>query len=316
MDYRIFGKTGLRLSSIGIGCNRIYASESPSHAQEIEMTLCEAIDRGINVLDTSNAYGAGDSERLIGRILRGRRSQIHICTKAGIKTSAALKFAAEIAPMAVKRMLRSKGPLRRPSKPGRHSAFQRNFSADYIESSIYGSLRRLKTDYLDIFLLHGPSPDMVSESNLFDVLARLKQKGIIRFWGVSVSDLTKTEDATAFLKVEGLSVTQIVANPYRIAEMEKVISLSAEREVGVMTREPFSKGEIFSDNRLQEVAAQSGRYSLAQMALRAAVQRDGVGSVIVGMRSRLHLNENLSVLSMPPLAEAQLKKIHSFEAVY
>ena len=316
MEFRNLGNTELKLSLIGVGCNRIAADKSRSNAREIEMTLCEAIDRGINLFDTADVYGTGDSERLLGRILRGHRSKIHICTKAGLQTGVARRLMVKFTPRAVKRILRLKGPSWRRSKSGDRPALKKNFEPGYIEKAVYGSLRRLKTDYLDLFLLHSPPRETVFESGLFEKLARLKHKGIIRYYGVSISDQSKTKDAISFLKVEGVSVLQIMTNPERTMDIGKIVSFSAEKGVGIITREPFSRGNIFCNNRLQEVAADSGTYSLAQMAIRASVQLDEVSSVILGMRSRSHLDENLSALSMPPLSSTELEALYSFTKVY
>ena len=107
-----------------------------------------------------------------------------------------------------------------------------------------------------------------------------------------------------------------MTNPERTMDIGKIVSFSAEKGVGIITREPFSRGNIFCNNRLQEVAADSGTYSLAQMAIRASVQLDEVSSVILGMRSRSHLDENLSALSMPPLSSTELEALYSFTKVY
>ena len=120
-----------------------------------------AVDAGMRFIDTSDAYGAGRSEQIIGRFLRERpdRDQIIICTKGGnnMVTGA------------------------------------RNFTPDYIRGCLEGSLQRLGVDAIDVYLLHNPSVQNLKAGDSFELLEKFKAEGKIKHWGVSVNTLEECE---------------------------------------------------------------------------------------------------------------------------
>ena len=91
MEYRSLGRSDLKPSVIGFGCGHIASLSTTHPRKEIVATLYEALERGINFFDTADSYGQGDSARLLGKLIRGRRQQALICTKAGYRFKRTIK---------------------------------------------------------------------------------------------------------------------------------------------------------------------------------------------------------------------------------
>src|SRR3989339_2178371 len=153
MHYRKLGKTGLDVSIIGFGCNQI-GSDKRGYK---DFTLARdaiffALDHGINYFDTADVYGEKKSEEWLGRILGAARSKVIISTKAGLTGDGG-----------------------------------RNGHPDHLRKSLENSLKKLKTDYVDIFYLHRPDPKIpIAESII--AIDKLIQEGKTRFGGVSQLD--------------------------------------------------------------------------------------------------------------------------------
>jgi aryl-alcohol dehydrogenase-like predicted oxidoreductase len=213
MRYRLLGKSGLRVSEIGFGAWGIGgATPGPtSYGHTNDVTSCaaleKALDEGINFFDTSNVYGDGHSESLIGRVFCSRRSDVIIATKAGFADYA--------------------------SAP--------DFSAAAIQKSVDSSLGRLNTDYIDLLQLHNPSAEFLREHpETLDLLARLQLDGMIRAIGVSVKS-----PAEAFQLLDLFPFQAVQANfnmlDIRAIEcglIEKLDTLG----VGFIARTPMSFG--------------------------------------------------------------------------
>jgi aryl-alcohol dehydrogenase-like predicted oxidoreductase len=165
MRYRKFGRYDLKVSEIGFGA---WAIGGPARLGEhvtgwgevdddVSLRTLEAcLDLGINFIDTADAYGDGHSEELVGKAFSRRRDRVIICSKGG----------------------------NRVTPEGR---WTKDFSAEWIRQACEGSLRRLKTDYIDIYLFHTPRDHIELVPEEFAVLEGLKTEGKIRYYGISVA---------------------------------------------------------------------------------------------------------------------------------
>ena len=125
MEYRYLGRSGLQVSSISIGTNQF---GSPVDADGVQSILDAGLESGINFIDTADGYGGGKSEEYIGRAIKARRHDWIVLTKFG-------NYAA------------GPGPNTRGNSRG------------YMRKAVEGSLRRLDTDYIDVYMLHRPDPN-------------------------------------------------------------------------------------------------------------------------------------------------------------
>jgi len=308
MERRRLGETDLEASVIGFGCNRIAAH--PRQRAEVIATLELALDRGIDLFDTASSYDGGESERLLGEVFRGRRRELVLCSKAGHSFWAALPFEISRPPRIARRLLRSEA-VQKLAAPLRVRGSQRNFRSRWLSRAVELSLRRLDTDYLDLFYLHNPPPEIVADDAVFETLEALRDRGLIRYFGISCATDARSDEALACLRHPGVSALQVLVNPLESIDLEQIAPRARERGVGIVARQPFHKGAIFWDPRLRETLARNPQRSPAQTALRLALQLPGVERVLVGMTQRHHLEENLAALETPPLAPDEVAEFYA-----
>ena len=143
------GSSDLMVSEIGLGCMSLGTEETPAIS-----LIHEALDHGINLLDTADLYDDGRNEEIVGKAVKGRRSQVILATKVGNR-----------------RIPGQEGWVWDPSK-------------DYILSEVKNSLKRLNTDYIDLYQLHGGTIDDPMEETI-EAFEQLKKEGWIRQYAIS-----------------------------------------------------------------------------------------------------------------------------------
>ena len=222
MKFRILGKTGLRVSAVGLGTMVHAGHFGPMDDNESLAAIETAIELGVNFIDTSDAYGAGYSETLLGRALRGKRDRIIVATKGGNVMV---------------------GPDRG----------KRNFSPDYISRVMDESLKRLQTEYVDLYQLHNPTVDVIERGEVWEVLEHAKQAGKIRYYGVSIN----TIDEGIAAVIGGRSDTiQLEYNLLAQEPAEKIFPLAQQANVGIIARVPLRRGVLTG----KMTAADDGRF--------------------------------------------------------
>ena len=296
MPVRLLAGTDLRVSALGFGCSTIASLGTRHSTAEVQATLLEAFDRGINFFDTADVYGQGDSERLLGRLFEGRREQVVICTKVGMRlaqSQAAIRL--------VKPFLR---PVLQRWRAGhaqtvglRRVSERRCFEPGVLRSRVEASLRRLRVDRLGLLLLHSPPPELAQHDELLSLLQGLRRSGKLRWFGVSVAELSH---APTWASWPELSCLQLPLSPVPgaggvlglPAETQALLASLQARGIGVIAREVFAGGAL---------AAQAGARAQALAAVLAA---PAVGVALVGMGSRAHLRSNLEAFASTTGQEA------------
>jgi aryl-alcohol dehydrogenase-like predicted oxidoreductase len=220
------------LSAIGLGCSRIGSFGNPLSSSDVRLLLAAAFDSGVSVFDTSDVYGQGDSERELGRFLAGkRRTEAFVVTKAGKLFSRKMQLLRPFKPL-LKPLLSRRG--RGAITARRSDEISHDFSPAHILAAVEGSLRRLRTDTLDGFLLHSPPASAVSQHALWETLARLKDSGKIATFGVSCD--TK-EVLEASLKVPGATLLQLPYDVLTEIENSDIAAEIARMKMVVLARE-------------------------------------------------------------------------------
>src|SRR5437870_13539162 len=167
MQYRDLGRTGIRVSAIGFGGWAIggttEASGTPlgwGHTFDDESlaAIRRARELGVTFFDTADSYGFGRSESLLGIVLSRYRQEVVIATKVGVARS-------------------------------KSGELKKDFSRQHIFHAVDGSLKRLRTDYIDLYQLHNPTMEELRREHIQEAMDRLQEIGKIRFWGVSVSTI-------------------------------------------------------------------------------------------------------------------------------
>jgi aryl-alcohol dehydrogenase-like predicted oxidoreductase len=208
MKYKILGKTGLNVSTVGLGTMVHAGHFGPMKDEESLSAIDAALELGVNFIDTSDAYGAGYSETLLGNALKGRRDKVIIATKGGNVMT---------------------GPNRG----------KRIFTPEYIDGVLHESLERLQTDYIDLYQLHNPTVDVIERGEVWEVLERRKKEGKIRHYGVSINTM---EEGIAAVK-DGRSET--IQTEYNLLAQEPAaafFSLAQAANIGIIARVPLKRG--------------------------------------------------------------------------
>jgi aryl-alcohol dehydrogenase-like predicted oxidoreductase len=307
MDTRPFGTTGLKVSELGLGCARIGGIFQRDPGGFVNL-LAAALGRGITFFDTADMYSQGESETLIGRAFGRKRNQVVIASKAGYCLPAQRRWVARLKPLA-RPLIRALG-IRRDRLPAAvRGALAQDFSPAYLRRAVDGSLRRLRTDYIDVLQLHSPPADIVGRGEWVEALEGLKRAGKIRFYGVSCDTLEAAHAALAFA---GVSSLQVVVSLLERSAAETIVPLARQRGVAVIGRECLANGLLVKAEseidlkaycpspeqedlrrtqlRAHRQAAAERGVPLARLAVEYATGVDGVSVSLIGVRSIQQLN--------------------------
>jgi aryl-alcohol dehydrogenase-like predicted oxidoreductase len=239
------------VSELGLGCARIGGIFQQERTREFNDLLAKALEGGINFFDTADIYSQGESEVLLGRAFRRHREQIVIASKAGYVLPAQRKVVARLKPLA--------GPLiswlklRRGRLPAAlRGSLAQDFSARHIERAVEGSLRRLRTDRLDLFQLHSPPLSIVEHHEPIAVLERLKQQGKIRYYGVSCDSSDVGQTAA---QKSGVSSIQVPINLLEQIAVDEVLPSARRNGVAVIARECLANGLLVKEQSLLDLSS-------------------------------------------------------------
>jgi aryl-alcohol dehydrogenase-like predicted oxidoreductase len=298
---------------LGFGCSRLGSAAGVGSGRAAVRLVQEAADGGITLFDTADAYSAGMSERLLGRALRDRRSTVVIATKGGygFRPRSHLEQTARRSARALLRTMRATSRAHGPS-PGGGSYRQQDFSPEVLRLRVEASLRRLRTDYIDVYQLHGPHEVL---PDLFERLSPLIAEGKVRRFGVGAESVA---DAAAWAPVQGLDVLQL---PFGVLDPEatdEVFPVARATSIEIWARGVFGGGLLAASHRgdvvlqgepklplinaLRKLSEEMGIevYQLAMDFVRAHAD---VSAAVVGIGSREHLERNLALLQQPPLSD-------------
>src|SRR4029077_10109880 len=249
---RVLGRTGLAVSAIGFGAwavggNRFGNSCGATDDAESARAVRRAHELGCSLFDTADVYGHGHSEEVLGAALGGIRSDVIIATKVGGNF-----YNRAVNPLLIPRITEALGrPLAEVAPdaalPVTHDAC---FSPTYVRFAVEQSLRRLRTDYIDLLQLHNPTLGLIADPETYRVLDELKAEGKIRFYGVSVHP---PEEGLAAIEGTRPDPVQIVYNIVRRAAETRVFPSARTANVGVIPREPLANGFLAGKYRQESI---------------------------------------------------------------
>lgn len=302
---RALGRTGLEVSEIGFGTWGLGGdSYGPVEDAASLATLRFAYNSGVTFYDTSDLYGSGHSEKIVGEALANVREHVTIATKVGLLP---------------------------------HSGFEMpsDFSPRHIQEALEASLRRLQTDYVDLYLLHSPTIDTLrGDPAIIDTLRELQQAGKIRAFGASVRS---PADGVVAVREFDLPVIQVNFNLIdQRAITCGLFDQATQRGTGIVIRTPLCFGYLTGklngnetlpgrDHRANWPVEQLRRWagapdlfsfinegrsrSAVQLALRFCLDHPAVSTVIPGMMSQAEVRENLAASALSPLSVEELDRI-------
>ena len=228
MEYRQLGKSGLQVSAVGLGANNFGRRVD---AQGTATVIGHALDVGINLIDTSNSYGGTLSEEYIGRALKGRRDQAIVATKVSSRMGDG------------------------PNRAGN--------SRQHIMMEVENSLRRLDTDYIDLYQIHWVDPNTPIEETL-RALDDLVRQGKVRYIGCSNFSAWQVCEAIWTSKTKGLTSFASVQPAYSMLNRAiegELLPFCAEYGVGVLPYYPLANGFLTGKYRRGQQAPQGTRLS-------------------------------------------------------
>jgi 1-deoxyxylulose-5-phosphate synthase len=295
MRYRQLGRTGFKVSEISLGTVEIGmpygiaengAIPVPDEAAASGL-LNDALDRGINFIDTARAYG--ESEAIIGRALRRRRKEYVLASKV-------------------------------LSRHGQK--LSEDQTRDLTAASVRESLRLLQTDAVDLMMIHCGAGEVLPNPFVFDTLDVLKREGLIRTIGASVYG---EEAALTAIEHGGYDCLQIAHNVLDRRPESKVFARAQERGVGLIARSVLLKGALTGRYRYLpaalaglkttigqvEALAARERMSLPELAYRYLVSQPMPHTALAGTGSVEELAEVIEFSSRGPLSETQMAEIRS-----
>jgi len=241
MEYRRFGRTGLRVSVLGLGCGGFGGIGSTPELfgkgedrRTAFALMNHALDAGINYFDTADSYGGGESERAIGAWLKERRVRDQLILSTKVHYAIA------------------EGPN------------DRSLSRRHITQAIDGSLRRLETDYVDLYVTMEPDPQTPEDETL-GAMNDLVKAGKVRFIGASNATASQLRASLVTSDRLGVARYQSVQNGYNLLDREmehEVLPLAAEEQLAVTPFSPTSGGMLTGKYRLGEPPPEDSRLAL------------------------------------------------------
>ena len=310
MKQREFGKTGRKVSEIGLGTWQLGTKWGSPFDQGEAIRVLEAAEQsGITFIDTADVYNGGRSEEAIGEYITAHPGQFYVTTKCG-----------------------------RRLKP--HTAEM--YTPDSIRGFIADSLRRLKLERLDMVLLHCPPTSVFARDDIFAELEHQKQAGNIADYGVSIEKVSEGLQAMEY----DISAIEVIFNMFRLKPLDALFPKAQEKGIGIIARVPlasglltgkynegtvfgekdhrtfnregasFDKGETFSGvpydlglECVEELKKLFGTDDLAPIAIRWILMHEAVSVVIPGVSRAAQLKENIRAAELPALTEGQMQAV-------
>ncbi|NLD63181.1 MAG: aldo/keto reductase [Bacteroidales bacterium] len=314
MNYRKLGKTGFEVSEISLGTWQVGGRWGSKFDHSLaESIIREAIDNGVNFIDTADVYSDGESEKAVGRAVRQSGTAVRIATKCG-----------------------------RQINPHVNKGYTPEVLRGYVEDS----LKRLGTDCIDLIQLHCPPTEVYYRPEIFGEFEKLKQEGKILNLGVSVE---KVEEAIKAIEYDNVTTVQIIYNIFRQRPRERFFRMAAEKNIGLIIRVPlasgllsgkfgpdtrfapgdhrffnrtglfFDKGETFAgvpyDTGLKAVTRLRALFPentpLVQAALQWILQSEEVSCIIPGASSADQVKSNLNTAAFPGFTTEQMEAVNA-----
>jgi aryl-alcohol dehydrogenase-like predicted oxidoreductase len=285
MQKRTFGRTNLSVSPLGFGGAPIgYLN---TDRKQVIQLLNLLLDSGVNLIDTAASYPG--SEEVIGEAIGNRRDQYVLVSKCGSKF---------------------------PDLPGE------DWSPELIAATVDRSLERLRTNHLDVMLLHSCGIDVLKKGDAIAALVDAKRAGKIRHAGYS-GDNDAAQYAAAHPDIDVLQTSINITDQWNI---DHVLPIAHQHNVGVMAKRPIADacwkehrpglyqnyGKTYED-RLKQMGLKAEDFNLPwpELALRFTLSFPEVATAIVGTTNPDHARSNITVASRPPLPPEHVQKIRA-----
>lgn len=255
-DLKELNRTGCKVPAIGLGTWKIGGSMTPDHSQDdlAIKALRHGISLGMWLIDTAEIYGGGHAEELVGEAIKiFNREKIFIVTKV----------------------------------------WETNLRYDDVLKAAKRSLKRLKTNYIDLYLIHWPNP-RIPLSETMKAMEKLVSDGLVRYIGVSNFSVKLMEEARSYLSKEDIVVNQVKYNVYDRSVERDILPYCQKEGITLMAYTPLAKGSVSTDKTLIEIGRKYGK-TAAQVALNWLISKDMVIAIPKAIRIE-HIEENAGAM--------------------
>ena len=295
---------GCEISTLGFGCAALMGRVGRADSLR---ALASATDAGITFFDTARSYGYGESERLLGEFLRGRRRQAILCTKFGI-AAARPGWKQKVKPLAqaATALFPALRGFARRQAAGEIAAPQ--FSVAALHASFETSLRELQTDYVDLLLMHAATVEVLHQDDLLEALQRLVQAGKVRMAGISGDHATIAETFRRAPAV--LTTAQFAMNPAHFHFASETRNAAAR--MFLVANHPFGGpagvGQLLArvqavatdpalpPNLRQKLAATDDHRLMPEIVFGCILEGTGVSAIVPAMMKPANLLDNIAAL--------------------
>lgn len=318
MKFRTLGKTEFNLSEISLGTWQVGGKWGDdfreANADEI---LNDAVDQGINFIDTADVYSDGESEKAVGRLVKSHSEKIYVATKCGRKLNPHVSS---------------------------------SYTVKALRTCVEDSLKNMGLETLDLIQLHCPPTEVYYRPEIFELFDRLKEEGKIQHLGVSIE---KVEEGLKAMEYSNVCSIQLIFNLFRQRPQELLFSQAKAKNIGLIARVPlasglltgkfskestfgkddhrnfnrngeaFDKGETFSgidyEKGLAAVEALKDKFpnsSLPLLALKWILMFPEISCVIPGASKPQQLHDNLKVDGLADLSVSEMKTIQNIYEQY
>ena len=314
MERRRFGDTNLETSAIGFGTWALGSDWWGPHEDPDRLVAC-ALDLGVTFFDTADTYGQGLNEEIVGLALEragADRDAIELSTKFGYAIEA------------------ERGAHRESERP-------HDWSPAHARRALEGSLRRLRTDFVDLYQLHNPRMDAIESDELFAELEALKAEGKIRHYGVALGPkIGWRDEGVRALEERDLTSIQTVYNLLEQEPGAEFLEVAERRGAGVIARVPTSsgllEGHLTADTTFEapdhrrhrprewlvdglrkvdqlDFLKRDGRRTLAQAAMAFILAQPAIACIVHTVTTEAELVEWAGAAEVPALSEEELDAV-------
>ncbi|HEY8805733.1 MAG TPA: aldo/keto reductase, partial [Clostridium sp.] len=227
MKYRTFGNTDVKLSAVGLGCMGMSTSYGTPDDKESLKTLQLALELGINYWDTADCYAGGRNEELISNVLKDNRDKVFISTKFGFRYN-------------------------------ENGAYV-DASPKWMREAVEGSLKRLKTDYIDLYYAHRVDPNIPVEETV-GAMAELVKEGKVRYIGLSECNLKDLKKANSIHSIAAVQSEYSLVE--RQVEANGILKTTKERGSAFVAFAPMGRGLITNKLNMSHLSKTDFRYNI------------------------------------------------------
>lgn len=286
-----------QLSSLGIGTSRAASLGSRLSPDFFAGLLRLASEQGVNLIDTADFYGSGDSERLISKTLRATDLPYFVVTKAGLPCVYAPGWLS---------------PLNQIGKKIKQRAgAKNNYTAAYLIESVQKSNKRLRVEAADALLLHEPNWDDLADADSWDGLAKIRQQGLARYTGVSSNDYRVVEEGIRSGQVQLVQT----ATAWQAGGTYSIPDLCRKHNIPVIGNQALRPYKALQETYTRQAATIHqldglADMSLPQFLLASLLAEKKIDAVLFGTSDLAHLAHNIASLRYVTALSPSLSRLN------